>query len=229
MKQKKVETKKLNNDFDTPLKQGFDKVYQMILANGLFVLLNLHILLVFLFLEPGNIVLFYIIFGVLSVNVTPSYVALTKTLKLPASEEQKVMKDYFKFYRKDFQRSFILGLMGIVLMVNLLTLSIFFLTQSMVSLSQIFQGIFFIVLTVTIAFAYLGGEVEMSLGETIKVGLKNLFSLLPGAVAFIVFGILSLYFGGILRVLIIIGFSSGAIVQAKLSNKVMIRIKSKKL
>ena len=118
MKQKKNEKQKDIDFLETPLKRGIDKVYQMILANGLFILFNLHILMVFIFIEPPNVIFFYIIFGLLSFNILPSYVALTKVMKLPASEVQKVVKEYFIAYKESFKGSFLLGILVIFFGVN---------------------------------------------------------------------------------------------------------------
>lgn len=223
-KQSKNDKQKQIESLDAPLKRGFDKVYQMILANGLFILMNLHILLVFIFIEPGNIVIFYLILAMLSFNVFPSYMALIETLKQPAREEQKVMKDYFSFYVKNFKRSFVIGVIGLFVMVNLLTLSIFFLAQEREGLVRVFQGLFFLVFTTTLAVVYVGGTLKLSIGKTMKVGFKNLAYLLPGAAASMVIGALALYAGGLFRMLLIIGFSLGAVAQIKLSNNTIQKI-----
>ncbi len=229
MKEKRDEKKKQDNFLDTPLKRGFDKVYQMILANGLFILMNLHILLVFLFIEPGNIVLFYMMLGILSLNVAPSYGALVRTLKLPAREDQKVMKDYFIAYKQNFLVSFSIGILGIFLMVNLLSIGIFFLAQDMLGLNRIFQGLFFLILAFTVMFTYIGGVVKVSFGETLKIGSRNMIPLLPGAAAAVTLGVISLFIGGLFRVVLIVGFSLGATVQNKLSERTINKIKTEEI
>lgn len=227
MKQTKNEKQKDVEFLETPLKRGIDKVYQMILANGLFILFNLHILLGFIFIEPGNIVLFYIILGLLSFNIFPSYAALTKVMKLPASEDQKVMKEYFNAYKKSFAGAFFLGTIGIFIMVNTMMLNVFFLTQGNTGLSQVMQGLFVVVFVVTLALVYLHGDLEGTFGKTIKTGFKNLIYLLPGAAASMLISVIGLMAGGVFRMMLIIGFSLGALAQIKLSKKVMSRINQK--
>lgn len=224
MKQKKNKNEKDLEFLETPLKRGVDKVYQMILANGLFILSNLHILLVFIFIEPANIVVFYLILGILSFNIFPSYMALTKVMKLPASEEQKVVKDYFRALKDSFRGTFALGLLGVFFMVNILTLRIFFLTQSMEGLSQVMQGLFVLILVMTISLVYIGGTLKLSFFNTIKLGFKNMIYLLPGAAATMIIALIGLVGGGVFRIVLMIGFSLGAVAQIKLTQKAMARI-----
>ncbi|WP_313126293.1 hypothetical protein, partial [Proteiniclasticum ruminis] len=58
------------------VKKSVDQVYDGIMGNALFILVNIHILIFLLFAEPENLAVYYLLMAVVMIPLYPAYTAL---------------------------------------------------------------------------------------------------------------------------------------------------------
>ena len=210
------------------VKKAVDGAYDLIMVNALFILFNLHILLFLLFISPNNIVQYYLYMALLSLNLLPSYSALLYAVKRKREGSTEVMSNFIKGYKENVRKSFIMGLIGAVLITFTLYNALFFYVTEMKFLYSALQ-----LLTFFMAFAVLATAPAIvyekgSLKEIIIKTKKSFFKLLLGAAAAALIILLSIYLGRIVIVTLIFGFALAAMAQDALYMKIIGQDKKKK-
>ena len=79
----------------TQVKKSVDTVYDSIMGNALFIMVNIHILLFLLFAEPKNLAVYYLLLALVLIPVYPAYVALYSALKERKEGKESVYKRFF--------------------------------------------------------------------------------------------------------------------------------------
>ena len=116
---------------NSSVKSAVDSVYDLIMANAMFILFNIHILIFLLFFRPDNIAGYYLVMAVLSLNLLPSYTALYDTIRRHKDTKMKVVSLYIEGYRKGFKNSFIIGTAAAAIIFFSMFNSLFFFVQEM--------------------------------------------------------------------------------------------------
>jgi len=206
---------------DAPMKKFFDLTYDLIMANVFFILLNLQLPLFLLFFEPGNMVLYYIILGVLCLNLLPAYAAMGYALLRRSDIETSHFKKFFEGYQKKFKTSFLTGAVWIAFMLIALTDSMFFRTKNNQILSMTFLTLYFVGIILLVASSIVIVHFDFKSRDVIKFTLGFSLKFIPGAVIAILVGVLSIYFSQYIVFPLLVGFSLAAFIQETLSKKVV--------
>jgi uncharacterized membrane protein YesL len=198
------------------VKKAVDGVYDLIMANALFMMFNLHILLFLLFYNPVNIVLYYLYMALLSLNLLPSYSALVYAVSRKREGGKGIFSDFVKGYRKHFKKSFIIGLLGAALITFTMYNALFFFLSEMEVIFAILQfQVFFLLIAVMATVPVMIYE-EGPLREVLSKTMKRFFKLMLTATAAVLILLLTVYLGRIVIVTLIFGFALAAIAQKTL-------------
>lgn len=206
---------------DAPMKKFFDLTYDLIMANVLFILLNMHLPLFLLFFEPGNMVIYYLTLGILCLNLMPSYVAMEYALLKRHDSETSHFKKFFEGYKKKFKTSFVTGAIWISFILIALIDSMFFREKANQVLSMAFITLYFVGILLFVASAVVVVHFEFKAREIIKFTLGFSLKFIPGALIAIFVVVLSIYFSQYIVFPLIVGFSLAAFIQEALSKKVV--------
>lgn len=206
---------------EAPIKRVFDMIYDLIMANVLFILFNLHIPLFLVFFIPGNVAMYFIILGILCLNVLPSYGAILYALDRRGDDETSHFKKFMDGYRENFKVSFLTGLMGILFMLVALLDGIFFLSKANQAVYMAFLVIFFVGLLLYVASAPIIVHFGLKPGKAIKITLGHFFKLIPGALLAILVAGFSVYISRYIVFPLIVGFSLAGLIQETLSKKAL--------
>lgn len=206
---------------DAPMKKFFDLTYDFIMNNVLFILINIHLPLFLLFFVPGNMVLYYIIIGILCLNLMPSYVAMEYSLLRRGDIETSHFKKFFEGYKKKFKTSFLTGATWIAFMLIALIDSMFFRTRANQIVSMTFLTLYFVGIILFVASSIVIVHFDFKSRDVIKFTLGFSLKFIPGAVMAILVGVLCIYFSQYIVFPLIVGFSLAAFIQEILSKKVV--------
>ena len=206
---------------DAPMKKFFDLTYDLVMANALFILLNIHLPLFLLFFEPGNMVLYNIILGILCLNLMPSYVAMEYALLRRNDDETSHFKKFFEGYKKKFKTSFLTGAAWISFMLIALFDSMFFREKANQVLSMAFLTLYFVGVLLFVASSIVVVHFEFKARDVLKFTLGFSLKFIPGAVIALLVGVLCIYFSQYIVFPLIVGFSLAAFIQEALSKKVV--------
>lgn len=198
------------------VKKAVDGVYDLIMANALFMMFNLHILLFLLFYNPVNIVMYYLYMALLSLNLLPSYSALLYAVSRKREGGKGIVSDFVRGYRKHFKNSLLIGLSGAVLITFMLYNALFFYISEMNLVYTLLQLLIFLVLFMILATVPVMIYESGTLKEVLSRTRRNFFRLLLGSAAAAVIVLLSVYLGRIVIVTLIFGFALAAIAQKTL-------------
>lgn len=220
MKDKKIEDRKDIRD-QSSVKGTFDFVYDLIMANAWFIMFNIHMLVFLVLFRPGNLLAYYVFMGVLCLNLTPSYAALMYALDPEKREGRSVMKTFLEGYGQHFLQGFLLGLLGIIIMVAVQFNGVFFLIQDMDIPYALFQAVFFLVLVFVLSAVPVMMREKKKLKEVLKETLSLYFRLLPvTALTLFIMGV-SLFFSQYIVFPVIFAFGLAAMTQNALTKKVL--------
>jgi len=198
------------------VKKAVDGVYDLIMANALFMMFNLHILLFLLFYNPANIVLYYLYMALLSLNLLPSYSALVYAVSRQREGGKGIFRDFVRGYRKHFKSSFVIGLLGAALITFTMYNALFFFLSEMEVIFAVLQfQVFFLLIAVMATVPVMIYE-EGSLREVLSKTMKRFFKLMLTATAAVLILLLTVYLGRIVIVTLIFGFALAAIAQKAL-------------
>lgn len=206
---------------DAPMKKFFDLTYDLIMNNILFILLNIPLPLFLLFFEPGNMVIYYIILGILSLNLMPSYVAMEYALLRRGDIETSHFKKFFEGYKKKFKTSFLTGAVWIAFMLIALIDSMFFRTKAYQIVSMVFLTLYFVGIILFVASSIVIVHFDFKMRDVMRFTLGFSFKFIPGAVIAILVGALCIYFSQYIVFPLIVGFALAAFIQEILSKKVV--------
>lgn len=195
------------------VKKAVDGVYDLIMVNALFILFNLHILLFLLFLKPANIVLYYLLIAVLSLNLLPSYSALMYAVRKKREGSSEIMVVFFKGYKENFKNSFIIGAVGAVVIATTLYNALFFYITEIELIYWALQLLNFFILFAILATVPAMVYEKGTLKEVLLRTKKNFSKLLIGAAAAGMIMLLSVYLVRVIVVTFIFGFALAAITQ----------------
>lgn len=198
---------------NSSVKKAVDGVYDLLMVNALFMLFNLHMLLFLLFLRPANIVLYYLLIAVLSLNLLPSYSALMYAVRKKREGSSEIMVEFFKGYKKNFKNSFIIGFIGAVLIAFTSYNALFFYITDMEVIYWALQLIIFFMMFAGLATVPALVFEKGTLKEVLSRTKKNFSRRILGAAAASLIILLSLYLGRIIVVTLIFGFALAAMVQ----------------
>lgn len=206
---------------DAPMKKFFDLIYDLVMANVLFILLNMHLPLYLLFFEPGNMVFYYLSLGILCLNLMPSYVAMEYALLRRSDNESSHFKKYFEGYKKNFKTSFVTGAAWISFMLIALLDSMFFRDKGNQLLSMTFLTLYFVGILLFVGSSIVVVHFELKARDVLKFTLGFSLKFIPGAVVAILVAVLCIYFSQVVVFPLIVGFSLAAFLQEALSKKVV--------
>ena len=206
---------------DAPMKKFFDLTYDLIMNNILFILLNIPLPLFLLFFEPGNMVIYYIILGILSLNLMPSYVAMEYALLRRGDIETSHFKKFFEGYKKKFKTSFLTGAVWIAFMLIALIDSMFFRTKANQIVSMVFLTLYFVGIILFVASSIVIVHFDFKMRDVMRFTLGFSFKFIPGAVIAILGGALCIYVSQYIVFPLIVGFALAAFIQEILSKKVV--------
>ena len=206
---------------DASMKKFFDLTYDLIMNNILFILLNIPLPLFLLFFEPGNMVIYYIILGILSLNLMPSYVAMEYALLRRGDIETSHFKKFFEGYKKKFKTSFLTGAVWIAFMLIALIDSMFFRTKANQIVSMVFLTLYFVGIILFVASSIVIVHFDFKMRDVMRFTLGFSFKFIPGAVIAILVGALCIYFSQYIVFPLIVGFALAAFIQEILSKKVV--------
>lgn len=214
----KTTNKELAN---SSVKKAVDGVYDLIMVNALFMLFNLHILLFLLFLSPANLVLYFLIIVLLSLNLLPSYSALMYAVRKKRNGSSEIMIEFFKGYKENFRKSFVIGFIGTVLIAFTSYNALFFYITDMDLIYWALQLIIFFMLFAVLATVPAMVYEKGTLKEVLSRTKRNFSRLLIGAAAATLIILLSLYLGSIIVVPLIFGFALAAMAQDSLHERMI--------
>lgn len=206
---------------DAPMKKFFDLTYDLMMANVFFILFNMPLPLFLLFFAPGNMVLYYIILGILCLNLLPSYVAMGFAMLRRNDTETSHFKKFFEGYKKKFKTSFLTGAAWIVFMLIALIDSMFFRTKANQLVSMAFLTLYFVGIILFVASSIVLVHFDFKSRDVIKFTLGFSLKFIPGAVIAILVVALCIYFSQYIVFPLIVGFSLAAFIQEILSKKVV--------
>ena len=198
---------------NSSVKKAVDGVYDLIMSNALFMLFNLHILLFLLFLKPANIVLYYLLIALLSLNLLPSYSALMYAVRKKREGSSEIMVEFLKGYKENFKKSLIIGSIGAVMIAFTSYNALFFFITDMRLIYWALQLIIFLMLFAVLATVPVMVFEKGTLKEVLSRTKINFSKLLLGAAAATLIILLSIYLGRIIVVPLIFGFALAAIAQ----------------
>jgi len=198
---------------DSSVKKAVDGVYDLLMVNALFMLFNLHILLFLLFLKPANIVLYYLLIALLSLNLLPSYSALIYAVRKKREGSSEIMVEFFNGYKENFKKSLIIGSVGAVLIAFTSYNALFFFITEMNLIYWALQLIIFFMVFAVLATVPAMVFEKGTLREVLSGTRRNFSRLLLGAAAATMIILLSLYLGRIIVVPLIFGFALAAMAQ----------------
>lgn len=207
---------------DTSAKKTVDTVYNLIMANAMFILFNIHILIFLLFFRPESIGSYYLSMGILSINLLPSYTALFYAIRGQKTGSKSVVRLFVEGYRKSVKTGLIIGVMSALIITFSLYNNLFFLIEGMESAYRASQmGIFFTLFAAVAAVPVMVHTDGGKFGEIFKKTKDNFFRLLLGAaVAVLIMG-LCMFFARYIVFPLIFGFGLAAMAQDRFSEKIL--------
>ncbi len=207
---------------DTSAKKTVDSVYNLIMANAMFILFNIHILVFLLFFEPKSIGMIYLSMGLLSFNLLPSYTALFYALRAQKTVKKSVIRLFIEGYRKSVKTGLVIGIIAALVITFSLYNNVFFLIEGMESAYRSSQmGIFFILFAAVAAVPVMVHTEGGRFKEIFRKTKDSFFRLLlGGALAVLIMG-LSIFFARYIVFPLIFGFGLAAMAQDKLSEKIL--------
>lgn len=210
------------------VKRAVDGVYDLIMANALFIFFNVHIILFLLFFNPTNIVLFYLYMGFLSLNLLPSYTAIMYVKRKGKDNSAGIIGEFRKGYRENFRSSFMIGALGILVITFTLYNAQFFYITEMNLVYRALQILAFFVIFAVLATIPVIIYDKGTLKEVLSRTKKDFFKRLLGAAAAGMIILLSLYLVRIIAVTLIFGFGLAAVAQDALYRKLIGETKNRK-
>lgn len=197
----------------TQVKKSVDKVYDSIMGNALFIMVNIHILLFLLFAEPKNLAVYYLLLALVLIPVYPAYVALYSALKERKEGKESVYKRFFHGYKKHLKQTTVLGVVGALFTAFMLYNSLFFSIIDQSVWKGVMDILLIFALMLLLGLAPVISEEEGVLKDHLREMGRTLFqSTFRGAAALIVLFI-SVYFGRFLIFPLVIGFAISVYVQ----------------
>lgn len=207
---------------DTSAKKTVDSVYNLIMANAMFILFNIHILIFLIFFRPESIGMYYLAMGLLSINFLPSYAALFYALRAQKTVKKSVVRLFIEGYRKNVKTGLVIGIIAALLITFSLYNNLFFLIEGMESAYFASQmGIFFTLFATAAAVPVMVHTEGGRLREIFRITKDSFFRLLlSAALALFIMGI-SIFFARYIVVPLIFGFGLAAMAQDTLSEKIL--------
>lgn len=203
----------------TQVKKAVDRVYDLIMGNALFIVVNIHILIFLLFAEPENIVVYYLMLAVLFVPLYPAYTALYHAIINKEGGSGGIYRRFFAGYRKHFRETFLTGIAGSFVTAFLLYNDLFFSLTEQESLGRIIRIFLVFCLMYLLGLVPIIVEEKGTMKAHRKIMSKTLFQgTLRGAVALVILFV-SVYFGRILIFPFTIGFSLAVLSEGMIYTK----------
>ena len=195
------------------VKKSVDQVYDGIMGNALFILVNIHILVFLLFAEPDNLAVYYLLMAVVMIPLYPAYTALYAALRGTGEDKRSIYKRFFDGYRKQFKKTVVLGTLGSFFTAFMLYNSLFFSIIDQSGMRRAVDILLVFVLMFLLGLVPIIAEEKGTLKDHLKEMEKKLFQgVLRGAAALVLLFV-SVYFGRLIIFPLIIGFSLAAYVQ----------------
>ena len=195
------------------VKKSVDQVYDSIMGNALFILVNIHILIFLLFAEPENLAVYYLLMAVVMIPLYPAYTALYIALEGAGEDKSSIYKRFFEGYRKQFKKTIVLGTLGSFFTAFMLYNSLFFNIIDQNGMRRAVDILLIFVLMFLLGLVPLIAEEKGTLKEHLKKMRMKLFQgVLRGAAALLILFV-SVYFGRLIIFPLVIGFSLAAYVQ----------------
>lgn len=195
------------------VKKSVDQVYDGIMGNALFILVNIHILVFLLFAEPDNLAVYYLLMAVVMIPLYPAYTALYVALRGTGEDKGNIYKRFFDGYRKKFKKTVVIGTLGSFFTAFMLYNSLFFSIIDQSAMRRAVDILLVFVLMFLLGLVPLIAEEKGTLKDHLKEMRKKLFQgVLRGAAALVLLFV-SVYFGRLIIFPLIIGFSLAAYVQ----------------
>ncbi len=208
---------------ETSAKKTVDNVYNLIMANAMFILFNIHILIYLIFIgQPESIGTYYLTMGVLSLNLVPSYTALLYTVMAMKTEKKSVVRLFMEGYRKSVKTALLIGVIGTLIITFSLYNNLFFMIEGMESAYRASQmGIFFTLFAAAAAVPVMVRNDGRKFREIFRKTKDSFFRLLLGAALAVLIMGLSIFFARYIVFPLIFGFGLAAMAQEALSEKVL--------
>lgn len=195
------------------VKKSVDQVYDGIMGNALFILVNIHILVFLLFAEPDNLAVYYLLMAVVMIPLYPAYTALYAALRGTGEDKGNIYKRFFDGYRKQFKKTVVLGTLGSFFTAFMLYNSLFFSIIDQSGMRRAVDILLVLVLMFLLGLVPIIAEEKGTLKDHLKEMGKKLFQgVLRGAAALVLLFV-SVYFGRLIIFPLIIGFSLAAYAQ----------------
>lgn len=215
---KKNQHNKRNEELASAVVKGaVDRVYDLIMANALLILFNIHILIFLLFFTPGSLFAFYFFTAVLLLNALPSYGALYYSLHV--GREKTIYHRFFAGYQKMFKKTFLPGAAVSFFSMFVLLNGTFLTVMNLQPLYVVLQlAVIFLLFYVVALVPFMATEQGKMKGY--RMALKENFfrGILGSAASTLIIGG-SLYLGRLIIFPVILGFSLGALVQEVIHKK----------
>lgn len=196
-------------------------LFDIVTNNAIFLFLNIHMFLFLISFEISDRILLYIIVGILSINIMPSYVAMRYSLENFKKSDDNIFKRYLKGYKKNLKKSFAIGLLGIALILISLLDGVYFSLMDKEVMIIFFGIVFFVFVIFFVSASTIILRFDFNIRETLKVTFNNYFKLLMGSLITIVILGLSLYLSRYNTLPIIVGFSIAGYVQNKFNKNIV--------
>lgn len=197
------------------VKKSVDQVYDGIMGNALFILVNIHILIFLLFAEPDNLAVYYLLMALVMIPLYPAYTALYAALR-GGEDKRSIYKRFFDGYRKLFRKTIVLGTLGSFFTAFMLYNRLFFSIIDQNAMRRVVESLLILVLMFLLGLVPLIAEEKGTLKDHLKKMSTKLFQgALRGAAALLILFV-SIYFGRLLIFPLVIGFAVAAYVQAAL-------------
>ena len=207
---------------DTSAKKTVDRVYNLIMANAMFILFNIHILIFLLFFRPESIGMYYLSMGLLSLNLVPSYTALLYVIRAQKTEKKSVVRLFIEGYRKSVKTALLIGVIGALIITFSMYNNLFFLIEGLESAYRASQmGIFFTLFAVVAAVPVMVHTDGGRFREIFRKTKDNFFRLLlSAALAVLIMGV-SIFLARYIVFPLIFGFGLAAMAQDALTEKIL--------
>jgi len=208
---------------DTSARKTVDKVYNLIMANAMFILFNIHILIFLLFFRPESIGMYYLSMGLLSLNLLPSYTALLYAIRAQKTGGKSVVRLFIEGYRKSVKTGLIIGVIGALIITFSMYNNLFFLIEGLESAYRASQmGIFFSLFAAVAAVPVMVHNDGGKFREIFRKTKENFFRLLLGAALAVLIMGLCIFFARYIVFPLIFGFGLAAMAQDALSEKILV-------
>lgn len=201
------------------VKKAVDQVYDFIMGNALFILVNIQILIFLLFAEPKNLAVYYLFLAVMLIPLYPAYTALYHALARSGEERRSIYRLFFESYRQYFRKTVVLGTLGSLFTAFMLYNSLFFRIIEKDAIGRALDLLMVLVLMVLLGLVPLLTEEEGTVWTHLKESAaKPLQGAFRGACALVIL-YLSIYFGRLLIFPLVIGFSLAAYMEQVIYKK----------